>query len=378
MGRQPAARRGEAQVAFEPGVEAASAQLEARAEVDRQAQVDGARCARRRRLGRRRGVAGAAHGHVFAERRRVAAADVDQALVGPEVAVDLDRLRIECQAGLAAGDDASVDAAEYRGAFGRELQPSLGRVAQACVAAGAQFAFPGLEPQRGQPGGVAIETGIEFAVGQGHAFERVAQRELATSELPCQIGTAEPPPDEQGAVHLPAQAPAGRHPGPPGAQVLDLHPQRAFDRRVGRGPQQVGRRAYGLRADHAPELGAGDELVELPQAGLGRELESGVCEAQWLDAAELVDLQVAAGACDLDVRADRRIAAHTHLRADAQIADPSEIGLQPPQQPRHLEGLDIGQQVELRGALALTLPAQRLPAQHRAQHVHAARLHLPA
>ena len=89
-------------------------------------------------VGRGAGLVGAArahHDHVRRQAGRIAAREVDQALVDAELAVERQRIALQPQLGLTARDDAPVDAPEQLELLGNEPQLRLRRVAQHRVAA---------------------------------------------------------------------------------------------------------------------------------------------------------------------------------------------------------------------------------------------------
>jgi hypothetical protein len=84
--------------------------------------------------------AGPAHGHVVVQRRGVAAAQVEQALVDMHAPVDLEAVASQAQVEHAAGDQLPVDPAQHAKSLGLEPQGRARLVVQPRVAADTQHA----------------------------------------------------------------------------------------------------------------------------------------------------------------------------------------------------------------------------------------------
>ena len=82
--------------------------------------------------------------------------------------------------------------------------------------------------------------------------------------------------------------------------------------------------------------------------------------------------EVAFAALHDDLRAERRRAAHVDVRADLQIAAPAEVGLQPREDRRDRDRLELRDDVELRHRPGA--PSDALPGKARTEQLGVARL----
>ncbi|KPF50593.1 hypothetical protein D621_13135 [beta proteobacterium AAP51] len=363
---QPAARRGQPQLAAQAGVEPAPAHAQALAEVDVHAQREVA--ARGRGFGgvaRRLGRVAAAHGDVVVQRRRVAAAHVEQALVDAELAVELQALVLHRRFGLAAGDDEAVHAAQHAQAIGLQLQLAAhdGEPgAQRGTAGDGGRAVAGAQRETLDLRLVAGQLHQHLAFADAHALQQVAHGQPLALQLPVVERFAEGAAELGGAFQRAGQAPARGHPGAPDAEVGHAGAHLAGQRGFGVRPAAFGRGLCRHAAREFAHAAAPQQWREVPHPFVRRDGEAEVGQPHQLHAVGAGQVQVAVGAFEHQLGVHLFGGADVHARSEFQVALPAHVRLQARQQRRQREGLDGGAQLQL-GLGAAQVDAHVVPAQ---------------
>ena len=357
--REPAVGRGKRELAAQQGVEAAAAQPQRLPEVERHVDVD-ARGRRPRAVGPTSVCDGrrlAQHGHVVAECRRAAAAEVDQALVDVDVAVDGEPLRIELQRRVAARDDAPIDAPEHQELVGDEPQ-------RRCAASRRTVASPldlelavaGARPQLDDLRSLALAARSRARRRAGRCLRagcagRARCRRSARCTRARRSGRRTT--RSRAARRAAASRPAPRRPRRRGRRSAAPARPAAAHRRVARSRVASVRNVTAPAI--APSAAAGQRLREVPDAvaGVEREAQVGQLERAACSTSS-VTLRSPLLAPELDVGDEARRAVNIDPAGDDQVAAPAELGLQAGQQRRDAEGLDLG--------LARRAAASRRPA----------------
>ena len=265
-------------------------------------------------------------GDVGVQRGRIAAADVEQALVDREGAVQAQPLGVQGQVGLAGGHQPTIEPAQHAEVVGHQPQrgPWLG--AQGGAAGQGELAVTTLEIEALDAGVVAFEHQRQFALAQADALQHVAHAQPAAAHGAVDLGRCQRAGELGDGVECARQPPARRNPGAPHAQVGHPGLQNALQRRMARRPVALGCGAQHLRAGQRSDAPAGQALRQLPQPVVGAQRHPQVGQPQRPGLPQIVgDAEVAAatlehdvgiqpvGAVDLDAPAQRQVAAPAHL-----------------------------------------------------------------
>ena len=164
-------------------------------------------------------VAWSADPDIVVQGGRVPGGQVEQTAVDQHPPVQLELVGLQRQHGLAAGHELPVQATQHAERLGAHLHAGtrLGPELTHPLACDAPFATA--QRQLLDARCLSLQYHLQLAVAVVHALQQVAHTNAAGAEVACQQRCAKAPAQGGGAVHLALDAPSGRGPARPHAEV---------------------------------------------------------------------------------------------------------------------------------------------------------------